>query len=280
MALPPPSPKHTAVITGASSGIGAQLARELAGRGHGLVLVARRGDLLMSLAEDLRGSGVRVEVVTADLADPEDRAGLLDRVLELGLTPSILINNAGLSTLGPVHSADVDRELNMIAVDVVAVAELCTRFLPGMVERGQGAILNVASTAAFQPLPGQAGYGACKAFVLSYSRSLVGELAGTGVSVTALCPGPVQTGFIDAAGFSREQAESALPSFMWESVENVARCGINALAKGHPVAIPGTANLVAAMAAHLTPKRILVPLMARQHPGLKDVRRSSPGAGK
>jgi short-subunit dehydrogenase len=138
-----------------------------------------------------------------------------------------------------------------------------------MVARGRGGVLNVASTAAFQPLPGQAGYGACKAFVLSYTRSLAGELAGTGVVATALCPGPVDTGFGEAAGFSKEDVESALPSFMWESTENVARCGVDAMAKGHPVAIPGAANRVAAMVAHLTPKRLLVPILARQHPGLK-----------
>ena len=173
------------------------------------------------------------------------------------------------SILDAIKQPDLAAELNMIEVDVVAVADLCTRFLPGMVERDRGAILNVASTAAFQPIPGQAGYAACKAFVLSYSRSLHAELTGTGVSVTALCPGPVHTGFGEAAGLTKEEAEGALPSFMWESVESVARCGINALAKGHPVAIPGTANRVAAMAAHLTPKSILAPLLARQHPALR-----------
>jgi short-subunit dehydrogenase len=137
-----------------------------------------------------------------------------------------------------------------------------------MVERGEGAILNVASTAAFQPLPGQAGYAAGKSFVLSYTRSLSGELRGTGVTVTALCPGPVDTGFGEAAGF--EDPEAALPKFMWESVDAVAKCGVDALDKGRVVAIPGAANRVGAMLAHVTPKRLLVPILARQHPGLKD----------
>jgi len=138
-----------------------------------------------------------------------------------------------------------------------------------MVERGRGAVLNVASTAAFQPLPGQAGYGACKAFVLSYTRSLSGELAGTGVSVTALCPGPVKAGCGEAAGLSTEDADNALPAFMWEPADAVARCGIDALTKGQTVAIPGTANRIGANLAHLAPKRFLVPILAKQHPGLR-----------
>ena len=269
MPLPLPASDRTAIVTGASSGIGDGIARELARRGHNVVLVARSTDKLETLASELSRDGRRAEVLGADLSDREVRAGLAERVEALGLTPDILVNNAGLSTTGPVHAADLAAELNMIEVDVVAVYDLCTRFLPGMVERDRGAIRNVASTAAFQPIPGQAGYAACKAFVLSYSRSLHAELTGTGVSVTALCPGPVHTGFGEAAGLTKEEAEGALPSFMWESVESVARCGINALAKGHPVAIPGTANRVAAMAAHLTPKSILAPLLARQHPALR-----------
>jgi short-subunit dehydrogenase len=269
MALPSPAPDRTAVVTGASSGIGAAIARGLAGRGHGVTLVARRADKLETLAAELRGSGVRAEVVAADLADRTARAELLGRVEGLGLTADLLVNNAGLSTLGPVAQSDPEAEVHMVEVDVVAVVDLTSRFLPGMVERGRGGILNVASTAAFQPLPGQAGYGASKAFVLSYTRSLGGELRGTGVAATTLCPGPVDTGFGEAAGFSKEDAESALPSFMWETPEAVARCGIEALAKGRPVAIPGPANRVTAAFANLAPKQLLVPLLASRHPGLK-----------
>ena len=125
--------------------------------------------------------------------------------------PDVLINNAGLSTLGLVAKSVPEQELNLVEVDVAAVVDLCSRFLPGMVERHRGAVLNVASVAGFGPLPGQAAYGAAKAFVLSYTHSLRGELRGTGVSATALCPGPVDTGFGEAAGFSKEEAESALP---------------------------------------------------------------------
>jgi short-subunit dehydrogenase len=269
MALPNPAPYRTAVVTGASSGIGAEIARELVRRGHGVTLVARRADKLDDLAGELRASGVRAEVLALDLADRAARADLLARVTDLGLTPYILVNNAGLSTLGPVAASDPDAEVNMIEVDVVALADLCSRFLPGMVSRGLGAVLNVASTAAFQPLPGQAGYGACKAFVLSYTRSLAGELRGTGVSASALCPGPVATGFGETAGFAKEDAEAALPAFMWESAEAVARCGVDALDKGRTVAIPGTANRVAATVAHLVPKSLIVPVLASRHPGLR-----------
>jgi short-subunit dehydrogenase len=270
MSLPAPGPDRTAVVTGASSGIGVELARELARRGHGVTLVARRADKLAELADELGATGIRAEVLAADLSDRGDRAALHDRIVERGLTPDILVNNAGLSTLGPVAKADPAGELHMLEVDVLAVADLCTRFLPGMVERGRGAVLNVASTAAFQPLPGQAGYGASKAFVLSYTRSLGGELRGTGVTVTCLCPGPVHTGFGEAAGFSTEDAESSLPGFMWETPEAVAKAGIGGLDAGNPVAIPGTANQVGAMLAHLAPKRLLVPLLASRHPGLRD----------
>ena len=270
MSLPEPAPDRTAVVTGSSSGIGAELARELARRGHGVTLVARRADKLTELAAELTKAGVRAEVLAADLSDRNVRATLLDDVRALGLVPDILVNNAGLSTLGPVAKSDPAAEMNMIEVDVVAVVDLCSRFVPGMVELARGAILNVASTAAFQPLPGQAAYGASKAFILSYTRSLGGELRGTGVVTTALCPGPVDTGFGEAAGFAKDDAEAALPRFMWESAEAVAKCGIDGLEKGRPVAIPGAANRAAAMFAHMAPKKLLVPILASRHPGLKN----------
>lgn len=269
MSLPTPASDRTAVVTGASSGIGVEIARELVRRGHGVTLVARSADKLQALATELSATGVRAEVLPTDLSDAASRAGLLDRILDLGLTPDILVNNAGLSTLGPVAASDPAAELNMIQVDVLAVAELCSRFLPGMVQRGRGAILNVASTAAFQPLPGQAGYGACKAFVVSYTESLSGELNGSGVTATVLCPGPVDTGFGERAGFSKADAEAALPSFMWETAAAVAKVGVEALDRGRVVAVPGMANRIAARFAHHVPNRLLVPVLAKQHPGLR-----------
>ncbi|WP_186628086.1 SDR family oxidoreductase [Rhodococcus sp. BP22] len=269
MSLPRPTPDSTAVVTGASSGIGAAIARELADRGHGVTLVARSGEKLSALAEELNSRGVRAEVLAADLSERSARSELLGRVEALGLVPDILVNNAGLSTLGPVASSDPEAELNMIEVDVAAVADLCSRFLPGMTARGRGAVLNVASTAAFQPVPGQAGYGACKAFVLSYTQSLSGELHGTGVTATALCPGPVDTGFGETAGFSKEDAEAALPSVMWISPEDVAKTAVDGMAKGQMVAIPGAINRIVSIFAQVTPRKLLVPILARNHPGLR-----------
>jgi short-subunit dehydrogenase len=269
MTLPAPTEHTTALVTGASSGIGAELARQLARRHHGVTLVARREDALRELAEELaHAHGVRAEVLATDLADADARATLPSRLESLGLTPDILVNNAGFSTTGPVQRADRGRELAMVRTDVEAVVDLCTLFVPGMTTRRRGAVLNTASTAAFQPLPGQAGYGASKAFVLSYSRALGAELRGSGVTVTALCPGPVRTGFIEAAGMSDDEATESLPGFMWVPAEDVAAAAIEGLAAGRPVVIPGLANRAAAHAAALLPKRVLLPFMVKVHPAL------------
>ena len=265
MSLPAPAPAHVAVVTGASSGIGVEIARELARRGHELVLVARSADKLQALADELPTTA---HVVPADLADREARAGLLAELASRGLTPQVLVNNAGFSTLGPVHRSDPEAELSLVEVDVAAVVDLCSRFAPGMVERGTGVVLNVASTAAFQPLPGQAAYGAAKAFVLSYSRSLAAELKGTGVSVTVLCPGPVDTGFGEAAGLVKEEVEESLPPIMWVPAEQVAKVAIEGMDKGTLVVIPGIANRAGAAFAHLMPKRVLTSYLAKVHPGL------------
>jgi short-subunit dehydrogenase len=269
MALPPPNPDRTAVVTGASSGIGAEIARELARRNLGVTLVARRAERLKALADELADAHeVRAEVIAADLTEAEARAGIADELASRGLAVDVLVNNAGLSTTGPVYAGDRDAELRMVRTDVEAVVDLCTLFLPGMVQRKSGAVLNVASTAAFQPLPGQAGYGASKAFVLSYSQALQGELRGTGVTLTVLCPGPVKTEFGDVAGFGGE-FDSSLPSFMYMPAAHVAAAAVDGLERGRAVVIPGGANAVAANVARLLPRSLLVPLVARQHPALK-----------
>jgi short-subunit dehydrogenase len=270
MALPVPKENTTAVVTGASSGIGADMARELARRGHGVTLVARREDRLKALADELAGAHrVRTEVIAVDLTDADSRAELPAQLDARGLTPDILVNNAGFTTMGPVYRAERASELAMVRTNVEAVVDLCTLFVPGMVTRHRGAVLNTASTAAFQPLPGQAGYGASKAFVLSYGRALGAELRGTGVTVTTLCPGPVETGFAEAAGMTDDEAGEALPKVMWVPAADVARAAVDGLDAGRPVVIPGAANRAAASLAHLAPKGWILPLMARRHPALK-----------
>jgi len=271
MSLPAPAADRTCLITGASSGIGADLARLFARKGYGVTLVARREDRLRALADELSStSPIRAEVVAVDLADEAARDRLAAEVAGRGLTVDVLVNNAGFSTMGPVHKSDPSREVAMIRTDVEAVAHLCSTFVPGMVARGRGAVLNVASTAAFQPLPGQAGYGASKAFVLSYSRALAQEVKSKGVTVTALCPGPVETGFAEAAGITDDEAGDALPKFMWVSSQDVAAQAVAGLEKGRPVVIPGMPNRIAAGLAHLTPRKLLLPMLASRHPSLND----------
>ena len=266
MALPPPSADRAAIITGASSGIGEQFAGILARRGYHVVLVARSADRLEALAGRL---GEQAHPLPADLADRTERAALPDRVAALGLVPDILINNAGLSTLGLVAKSVPEQEVNLVEVDVAAVVDLCARFLPAMVARRSGAVLNVASVGAFGPLPGQAVYGAAKAFVLSYTHALRGELRGTGVTASALCPGPVHTGFGESAGFSMADAEKLLPKPLWVAADEVARAGLDGMAAGKAVIIPGRLNRAAAALFRVAPPELLLPLLTRGHPAMK-----------
>jgi uncharacterized protein len=277
MTLPAPSPTSTAVVTGASSGIGADIARELAARGHGLVLVARREDRLKELAAEL--AAVRVEVIACDVADPDARAHLLDEVEARGLTVDVLVNNAGLGTIGAVATADVDREMAQVRVNVEAVIDLTTRAVQRMVPRGRGAILNVGSTAGFQPFPGQAGYAATKAFVISYTEALRTELAGTGVTVATLNPGPVRTEFLQSAGMDEKTFAEAFPKFMWMGSRDVARVGVDALEHDRGTVIAGLASQVSTRLFGLIPKRVLLPLLARQHPALRRGRQADVAAG-
>jgi len=265
--LPAASADGTVLVTGASSGIGEELAREFARRGRHVVLVARRAEKLQALAASL---GSSADVLAADLSNPEERAALPGRVAELGRVVDVLVNNAGLSTSGPVASSDPGAELNLVEVDVAAVVDLCSRFTPGMVSRGRGGVLNVASVGAFGPLPGQAAYGAAKAFVLSYTRALGQELSGTGVTATTLCPGPVKTEFGSTAGISDADAEAALPKAMWVSAADVAAAAVDGLAAGKAVVVPGAFNRVGAAAYHLLPRRMLLPILARTHPALRN----------
>ena len=195
----------TALITGASSGIGEVFARELAARGADVVLVARNEGKLAELAGELASKhSVKAEVLAADLGQPGAGRALAEQVAARGLTVDVLINNAGFGFLSPLVKTDADMMSTMVALNVAALTDLTHAFLPGMVERDRGAVVNVASTAAFQPVPYMAVYGATKAYVLSFTEALWGETKGTGVRVTCLCPGATATAFFETAG---EQAQ-------------------------------------------------------------------------
>lgn len=237
MALPPPAPGSTALVTGASAGIGREFARALAARGHGVTLVARRAERLEELATELRGEhGVRVEVIPTDLADQDACDRLVEEVDHRGLVVEILVNNAGFGIYGPFGSRGMEREFEQLAVLVGAVVQLDGHYLPRMLERGRGAIVNVSSTAGFQALPGNGTYAACKAFVLLHTESLNAELRGTGVTATAVCPGPVRTEFQET---SEPQFADGLPGFTWCAPERVARDALRAAERGRRSVVPG-----------------------------------------
>jgi uncharacterized protein len=261
MSLPPPSPQSTCLITGASAGIGSDIARELVRRGYRVALVARREQRLRELAAEL-GDGASVHV--CDVTDAGARQALATELTAAGEEVSVLVNNAGFSTSGPFAEGDRDRELDMIRTNIEAVVDFCSLFVPGMVQRGQGAVLNLASTASFQPLPMQAGYAATKAFVLSFTESLHEELKGKGVTVTALAPGPVKTEFAEVANL--QSAESALPGMFWDNPADVARAGISGLERGKRVVIPGILNRAGAIGGQHAPRSVVLRLVSRGHP--------------
>jgi uncharacterized protein len=273
MPLPTPSPTSTAVITGASSGIGADIARELVARGHGVTLVARREDKLRALADEF-GEAVRVEVIACDVADPDARGALLDTVADRGLTPDILVNNAGIGTIGSIVKTPVADEIAQVRVNVEAVIDLTTRAVQQMVPRGRGAILNVGSTAGYHPFPGQSGYAATKAFVRAYTDGVRGEVAGTGVTVAMLAPGPVHTGFLTSAGMDEDTFSAAFPKFLWMPSREVARIGVEALENDRGTVIAGLRNVVSTRFMQALPKPLLLRALRDQHPGLRRDRRS------
>jgi uncharacterized protein len=262
VSLPAPTPDVIALVTGASSGIGAEIARELAKRGHGVMLVARREERLRDLAAELSdGHGIRAEAIGADLVDPAGRDALAARVDELGLDVVALVNNAGFGGGGELANADREHLVRMVRLNCEVVVDLQSRYLSGMIERGAGAVINVASTAAFQPLPGSAVYAATKAFVLSLSEAAHTELKGTGVSVTALCPGPVKTEFVHAAGL--DAANDNLPEMFWTPVETVAREAVDGAVKGKRVVVPGMMNRAGAITGQHAPRGLALPLVKR-----------------
>ena len=263
MALPAPSENSVALVTGASSGIGVEIARELAARGHGLALAARREERLVALAGELSDAhGIRAEAFRADLGALPGRDDLAARIAEAGLDVEILVNNAGFGDFGDFHKTDRERNVRMIELNCTALTDLQGRYLPPMVERGRGAVINIASMAAFQPLPGNAVYAATKAFVLSLSEAVHNEVAGRGVTVTAVCPGPVKTEFVAEAGMTG--AEDKTPGFVWTDVEEVARAAVAGAEKGKRVVVPGGLfNRAGALGGQHAPRAVLLPLTRR-----------------
>jgi short-subunit dehydrogenase/uncharacterized protein YndB with AHSA1/START domain len=243
-----------AVVTGASSGLGRGLAARLADRGMSLVLTGRNDARLNEAAQEIRRSTVKVmvETVTADLSTRSGVSALLDHIGDRPI--EVLVNNAGFGSYGPFAESHADREADEVAVDVSAVIALARAFLPGMLARRSGGILNVASTIAFQPAPYQAVYGASKAFVLSFSQALWAEARAAGVAVTALCPGPTRTGFVDALG--ADVAHTAIYRRL-AAPEPVIEAGLRALDKGRAVVIPGLRNKVIAASGRFLPRQWL-----------------------
>jgi uncharacterized protein len=249
-----------AVVTGASSGLGRGLAAGLADRGMSVVLTGRNGARLDAVAQQIRRAAprVKIETVATDLSGPSGLAALIDHVGDRPI--EVLVNNAGFGSYGPFAEADLDREAGEVAVDVSAVVALARAFLPGMLARGSGGILNVASAIAFQPAPYQAVYGASKAFVLSFSQALWAEARAAGVAVTALCPGPTRTGFVDALG--AEVGHTAIYRRLADP-EPVIEAGLRALHNGRAVVIPGVRNNIVAMSSRFMPREWITRVSAR-----------------
>lgn len=242
------------LITGASSGIGEAMARQLAAEQQPLVLVARRADKLEALANELKQAhGLRVEVLAADLEVPGAAAKLVATVEALGLSVDTLINNAGFGINAEFAEMDAERVSAMLQLNVLALTELAHTVLPGMKSRLRGRILNVASVAAFQPCPRFAVYGASKAYVLSFTEALAAEVAKDGIKVTAVCPGATRTEFHDVAG-----NYGVLATQLMDSAEDVARSGLSALNRGQRTIVTGIINKPLPFLVRLTPRRMVV----------------------
>jgi uncharacterized protein len=262
VSLPAPAADATVVVTGASSGIGAELSRELAGRGHALTLVARRRDRLEDLATDLREHyGIAVDVETCDLADPADRTRLVAKLRAGAKRVVALCNNAGYGSVGTFAELPLDREVGEVRLNVEALVELTGAFVNDMIEAGEGAILNVASTASFQPLPGMATYAATKAFVRSFSEAVHAELSGTGVSVTVLCPGFTETEFAGVAGAGSFEAK--FPGFLVLDAKDVAREAVDGMDSGARTVVPGVIHKAHALSSRFVPNTLLLPIARR-----------------
>jgi short-subunit dehydrogenase len=246
-----------ALVTGASAGIGAALARQLAAYGAKLVLTARREDRLEALASELRAKGTEVRIILADLTDPAAPQAIFDVTQRDGVMVEILINNAGLGQYGDFYKTDMNQEFNQIRVNCEATVRLTRLFLPSMVERRRGWVMVLASTASFQPVPFLSTYAATKAFDRYFALGLAEEVAPYGVKVSALCPGPTESEFFDiakAAQFKDRKIQSA---------EEVARLGLEALAGGRRAIIPYFAGRATAFAVRLLPVGLITYFVAK-----------------
>ncbi len=263
--------RRTVLVTGASAGIGAALARVYAEHGRDLILTARREAPLKALAAELAGRGAAVTVLPADLADPAAPRRLFEAVAARGLTVDGLVNNAGFSQTAGFLETDPAAHAAMIRVMLTAPVELARLFAPGMVERGYGRILNVASLAGRMPATGgDTLYGPIKSFLIKASQGLHLELRGTGVHVTALCPGYTLTEFHDANG-TRAEVSAAYPGWMWQAADHVARVGYEACEANRPSVTPGVVNnLLAGLAKHL-PDRLALAMVGGHAKRLKRI---------
>ena len=247
--------KQTVLITGASLGIGLELAKLFAADHFDLVLVSRTEKALNVLAADLENKhGITAKVIAKDLSRVESCRELYDECVRAGIRVDILVNNAGFGGWGHYWETDLESETRMMNLNMVSLAQLTKMFLKGMVERRRGKILNMASTAAFQPGPLMAIYYATKAFVLSFSEAISNELEGTGVTVTALCPGPTETNFRNAAGMKKSMLFS---KHLNMDPASVARTGYEDLMKGKVVSIPGLKNRMVAQLVRFSPRSVV-----------------------
>jgi uncharacterized protein len=260
MGFPSPAPDATALVTGASSGIGAEFARRLAESGHGVTLVARREQRLHAMAGDLRARyGVRAEVMACDLTDAAARAALPGRVTDSGLRVAVLVNDAGFATGGPLHESSLEDELRQVRLLCETPVDLTRRFLPAMVARRAGAIITVASTAAMQPLPHSAGYSAAKAHALAFTEAVHEEVRRYGVHVTALCPPPVHTELFEKTGHPVER----VPRIAWLEPDEVVRIGLDGARRNKRVVVPKPLARVQALISRHAPHSVGLPLVER-----------------
>jgi short-subunit dehydrogenase len=253
---------NTALITGASSGIGEVFARKLAARGRNVLLVARSEDKLITLCNELgRSNSIRAQYVALDLSKPDAAKTLFDEAAQRGLTVDMLINNAGFGSMGEFGKLDLERELNMIDLNIKSLVELTHRFLQPMLERKQGTIINVASTASFQAVPFMATYAATKAFVLSFSEALWEENRAYGIKVMALCPGVTETNFFEAARGHKP------PARVSQTPEEVVDTALRGLARGRSHIISGWTNFLMTQSERLAPRSLITRVAGRMMRG-------------